>query len=101
MYKPHVFFIGVYSKKGEMKCREDNVREKIGEGKRMAKRRWTIEEINQYRKTRGGVFYYNKEDSNFLVPKAYGFGWTVNWANPLSWVFILAIIGVIILGNFI
>ncbi|MCE5221801.1 MAG: DUF5808 domain-containing protein [Clostridium sp.] len=48
-----------------------------------------------------GIFFYcNKEDSNFLVPKAYGIGWTVNWANPISWIFALAVIGIIVLRVF-
>lgn len=63
----------------------------------MARRKWTKEEIEGYRKTNGVFFYYNKEDSNFLVPKAYGIGWTVNWANPISLVFVIAIIGAVLL----
>ncbi|MDQ0201097.1 DUF5808 domain-containing protein [Neobacillus ginsengisoli] len=66
----------------------------------MARRKWTNEEIEEYRKKKGYFFYYNKEDSNFLVPKAFGFGRTVNWANPIAWIFILAIIGVIVLRKF-
>lgn len=66
----------------------------------MAKRKWSNEEIQGYRKIKGAFFYCNKEDSNFLVPKAYGIGWTVNWANPISWVFILAIIVFIVLRRF-
>lgn len=62
----------------------------------MAKRKWTKEEIDEHRKVHGAFLYYNKEDSNFLVPKAYGFGRTVNWANPISWVLIIAIIGLIV-----
>jgi len=66
----------------------------------MSKRKWTNEEIEEYREAHGAFFYCNKEDSNFLVPKAFGFGRTVNWANPISWVFILAIIGFIICSKF-
>lgn len=62
----------------------------------MAKRKWTKEEIEEFRKKSGAFLYYNKEDSNFFVPKAYGFGWTLNWANPISWLLILAIIGIIV-----
>lgn len=63
----------------------------------MERRKWRKEEIEEYRKTKGVFFYYNKEDFNFLVPKAYGIGWTVNWANPISLVFVIAIIGVILI----
>ena len=66
----------------------------------MARRKWTKEEIEDYRKMRGAFFYCNKEDSNFLVPKAYGVGWTFNWANPISLVFTLFLIGVIIFRMF-
>lgn len=63
----------------------------------MSKRRWTNEEINDYRKRNGTIFYYNKEDANLLIPKTFGFGWTLNWANPISWLIILVIVGVIFL----
>jgi uncharacterized membrane protein len=66
----------------------------------MGRRKWTRQEIDEYRKVNGTFFYYNKEDSNFFVPKAYGFGWTVNWANPISWAFIFVIIGIIIWRKF-
>lgn len=42
---------------------------------------------------RGGVFYYNADDSSLFVAKRYGVGWTLNFARPLSWVFM----GVILL----
>lgn len=58
----------------------------------MARRKWTKKEIEDYRKKQDTLFYFNKEDSNILVPKAFGIGRTFNWANPISWVFILAII---------
>lgn len=63
----------------------------------MAKRKWARDEIEEYRKKKGKFFYYNKEDSNFLVPKAFGIGWTVNWANPITWVFVLVIVGIVLL----
>ena len=61
----------------------------------MARRKWTTEEIEEYREMKGAFFYSNKEDSNVFVPKVFGFGWTVNWANPVSWVLALAIFGFI------
>ena len=52
----------------------------------MEKRKWTREEVAQYRSEHGVFFYYNKEDANIFVPKAFGIGFTLNWANPVSWV---------------
>jgi len=62
----------------------------------MEKRKWTNEEVVAYRKKTGAFFYFNKEDTNLLVPKASGFGRTFNFANPISWVIIAAVIGFII-----
>jgi len=66
----------------------------------MERRKWTKGEIEEYRKKNGAFFYCNKEDSNLFVPKAYGIGWTVNWANPISWFFVLVIIGFIVFRSF-
>ncbi|PEJ59913.1 hypothetical protein CN692_03800 [Bacillus sp. AFS002410] len=65
----------------------------------MSKRKWTTAEIDEYRKKNGAFFYFNKEDSNFLIPKAFGIGWTVNWANPISWILIIVVIGIIFFRN--
>jgi uncharacterized membrane protein len=35
----------------------------------------------------GGVIYYNRDDPDALVPKRYGWGWTVNFAHPAGKVF--------------
>ncbi|TAN24227.1 MAG: DUF1648 domain-containing protein [Acidobacteria bacterium] len=32
-----------------------------------------------------GVVYYNPDDPSILVPKQFGFGYTLNFAHPLSW----------------
>jgi uncharacterized membrane protein len=66
----------------------------------MARRKWTKEEIEDYRKIHGAFFYCNKEDSNFLVPKAFGIGRTLNFANPISWAIILIIIAIVIFRMF-
>ena len=63
----------------------------------MVRKKWTKEEIKEYRKTQGAIFYHNKKDSNFLVPKGYGIGWSFNWSNPISWIFTLVIIWIIAL----
>jgi uncharacterized membrane protein len=66
-------------------------------GEIMPKRRWTKDEIEDYRRTHGNFFYFNKEDANLLIPKALGIGRSFNWANPISWVVTLALIIIIIL----
>lgn len=66
----------------------------------MTKRKWSKKEIEEYRKIHGSIIYYNDEDSNFFVPKAYGFGLTVNFANPIIWIFVIAIILFIAIPRF-
>jgi len=39
-----------------------------------------------------GVFYFNRNDSAFLVEKRFGVGWTFNFANPRSWIFMAALL---------
>jgi uncharacterized membrane protein len=58
---------------------------------KMAKRKWTIDEIDKYRKEKKSLFYFNREDGNLIVPKAFGRGRTFNWANPLSWLFMVVL----------
>jgi uncharacterized membrane protein len=64
----------------------------------MEKRKWTDEEVAAYRETHDSAFYFNKADSNLLIPEAYGFGKAFNWANPLSWFLALAAVGLIACG---
>ena len=46
-----------------------------------------------------GIFYYNKEDKRILPPKRIEWtGWTVNFANPKS---VLFMIGVLLFFSFI
>lgn len=61
----------------------------------MEKRRWTKEEISEYRRTHIAYFYANKDDANIFVPREYGFGYSPNFANPISWIVIAAIIAII------
>ncbi|MDP4120721.1 MAG: DUF5808 domain-containing protein [Bacillota bacterium] len=61
----------------------------------MAKRKWTCEEIEEFRETHGWI-YFNREDLNLFVPKRLGFGYTLNFAHPVSWIFIAVTIGLII-----
>ena len=41
---------------------------------------------------RAGVFYVNAEDPALWVPKRTGLGWTLNFAHPLAWVVMGAIL---------
>jgi hypothetical protein len=47
----------------------------------MVRRKWTKEEIEEYRKKQNTVCYFNKEHSNFFVSKAYGMCSTNNLYN--------------------
>ncbi|WP_284141565.1 MULTISPECIES: DUF1648 domain-containing protein [unclassified Virgibacillus] len=43
-----------------------------------------------------GIFYFNRNDPAIFLEKRFGVGWTNNWAHPLSWIFLLVIIGLAI-----
>jgi uncharacterized membrane protein len=45
-----------------------------------------------------GPFYYNRKDPRLMVPKFQSaMGWTLNFASPLSYIAIAALIAAIIL----
>jgi uncharacterized membrane protein len=41
---------------------------------------------------KAGVFYVNPNDSALLVPKRYGFGYTLNFGRPVAWVFMAVVL---------
>ncbi len=41
---------------------------------------------------KGGIIYYNPEDSSILVPKRFGYGYTLNMAHPVSWLVFVIIV---------
>ncbi len=41
---------------------------------------------------RGGLFYVNSADSRLLVPKRSGLGWTFNFARPVAWLILAALL---------
>ncbi|WP_262887353.1 DUF5808 domain-containing protein [Mucilaginibacter agri] len=43
-----------------------------------------------------GIFYFNKNDADLMVPKRSGLGWTVNFAHTRSWIFTGVIVAVIL-----
>lgn len=49
-----------------------------------------------------GPFYFNRKDPRVLVPKFISsFGWTLNFANPYSYISLVAIILIIVLSQFL
>lgn len=46
---------------------------------------------------RAGVFYYNPDDPDAIVPKRFGLGWTFNIGHPLGKVFMAIIIAMVLL----
>lgn len=73
----------------------------------MAKRKWSEEEINDYRRQHNMYFYYyNEGDGNLFVPKAFVLDAfknsamarvTFNWAHPIAMGFAFAILALTIL----
>ena len=46
-----------------------------------------------------GPFYYNHKDPRLMVPKLYSsMGWTLNFANPIAYLSVAAIIVIIVVG---
>jgi len=44
-----------------------------------------------------GILYFNKKDSRLFAPKHENQrGWTINFANPLSYIFIIILIIILI-----
>jgi len=39
-----------------------------------------------------GLFYFNKNDPTVFIEKRFGVGWSVNWARPLAWGFLIGIL---------
>jgi uncharacterized membrane protein len=47
----------------------------------------------------GGMIYYNPEDGAVVVPKRMGWGWTLNMAHGLAWVYlgmVVMVVGVLV-----
>lgn len=49
-----------------------------------------------------GLVYFNRKDSRVITPKRIpGMGWTLNFANPYTYIIIIAIISIIIISNYL
>lgn len=50
---------------------------------------------------KAGIFYVNKEDPSVMVEKRFGIGWTINFGNPKSWLYLLFPVAVLLLIAFL
>ncbi len=51
---------------------------------------------------KGGMLYFNRGDSSFIVANRFGVGWSLNFGNPLTWALItFAVAGVSMAGIFL
>jgi hypothetical protein len=46
----------------------------------------------------GGLIYFNPTDPALLVEKRMGIGWTLNFGNPWSWVPLIAVAVILVIG---
>mgnify|MGYP004654048073 CR=1 FL=1 len=51
------------------------------------KKAWTADEVRHWYTSTGHRNYYNPADSNWIVRKPNGLGWTMNLANIKTWLF--------------
>lgn len=63
----------------------------------MGKHRYTKEEVKKWYQDHHTVIYFNKDDKNVMVRKAYGYGLKFNYANPISWVIIAILLAIIVI----
>ena len=47
----------------------------------------------------GGLIYFNPTDAAVLVPKRYGWGWTLNFARPIAWFYIGGILSLTVIAG--
>jgi uncharacterized membrane protein len=49
---------------------------------------------------KAGVFYFNREDPALFVPKRFGIGYTINFANRWAWL-VIGVLVVLIAAPFV
>ena len=47
----------------------------------------------------GGLIYFNPADAAVLVPKRFGWGWTLNFARPVAWAYLFGILFLAIIAK--
>jgi len=63
----------------------------------MLRHKFSKEEVDEYHVAHGTAFvYFNPQDSNIVVPKVVGIGFTFNFGHPVAWVVLAAIVALII-----
>jgi uncharacterized membrane protein len=40
--------------------------------------------------------YYNPSDAAIVVPKRFGWGWTLNFARPVAWVYLAVVLAFVV-----
>jgi uncharacterized membrane protein len=43
-----------------------------------------------------GLVYYNPSDAAIVVPKRFGWGWTLNFARPVAWVYLAVVLAFVV-----
>lgn len=67
-------------------------------GSRLSKKR--VEESNEMNRDddaywKLGFFYVNKKDPSLFIEKRFGVGFTINFGNPMAWVLVVGLLGLI------
>jgi uncharacterized membrane protein len=57
-----------------------------------------VVKVNDDQHWKGGMIYYNKNDSSIFVPKRFGGGFTLNFANPIS-ILCIVVILIVVVGS--
>lgn len=57
----------------------------------------SVTDIDDDHYWKGGLLYFNKEDPSLFVEKRFGIGWTMNFAQPISYIILFAPLFLILL----
>ncbi|WP_456274709.1 DUF1648 domain-containing protein [Bacillus sp. AK031] len=61
-----------------------------------------VEGMDEDQHWKGGLFYFNREDSSVFVEKRFGIGYTINFANPIAYLIVVVpVILILILPFFL
>lgn len=48
---------------------------------------------------KAGIFYWNPKDPSIFIEKRFGIGWSMNFANPISWLILVGIIAIVVIPS--